>query len=69
MDRTPVSSSNIRSVGYDADSNVLEIEFNNGTVYQYTNVPQSEYDGLVSAASHGSYLHANIKNRYSYTKL
>ena len=69
MDRTPVSSSNIHAIGYDPDSCTLEIEFNNGSVYQYANVPQDEYDGLMSAASHGTYLHANIKNRYSCTKL
>ena len=69
MERTPVSSSNIRSVGYDSDSSILEIEFNNGTVYQYANVPQFEYDGLMSAASHGSYFSANIKSRYAYSRV
>jgi len=69
MDRIPVSSSNLRSVGYDPDSSTLEVEFNSGAVYQYVNVPQSEYDGLMSAASHGSYFSANIKTRYSYTKI
>lgn len=69
MDRTPVSSSNIRSIGYDPDSSTLEIEFNNGTVYQYGGVPQAEYDALMSAGSHGTYFNANIKNRYSYSKL
>lgn len=35
MERTSVTSSNINSIGYDADSQTLEIEFNNGAVYEY----------------------------------
>lgn len=69
MDRTQVSSSTIRSIGYDQASSTLEIEFNSGTVYQYAGVPQAEYDGFLSASSHGTYFNANIKNRYSYTKV
>jgi hypothetical protein len=69
MERTPVTSSNIRSIGYDPASSTLEIEFNSGAVYQYANVPQTEYDSLMSASSHGSYFSANIKGRYSYTKV
>jgi hypothetical protein len=41
MDRTPVSSSNLSSVGYDPDEQILEIEFNGGRVYQYYDVPPS----------------------------
>jgi len=69
MDRDNVVSSNISSIGYDSTTKTLEIEFNDRSVYQYDNVPQNEYDGLMSADSHGSYLHANIKGKYSYNKL
>lgn len=64
MNRTPVSSSNLRSVGYDSSQNVLEIEFHGGRVYQYTGVPESIFRGLMGAASHGKYFHRNIENRY-----
>ena len=46
----------------------LEVEFKTGAVYQYYDVPQSMYDGLMSADSHGRYLDAYIKKggyRYS----
>lgn len=68
MERISVSSSNVRSIGYDADSQTLEIEFNHGGVYQYAGVPGGEYDGLMSAGSKGQYFHTNIKNRYPFTK-
>ena len=69
MNREPVGSSNLRSVGYDAHSQILEIEFNNGTVYQYYNVPQSVYVALMSAPSHGSYHYRHIRLRYNYRRI
>ena len=39
MERKNVVSSNIKSIGYDESAMVLEVEFNNGAVYQYYNVP------------------------------
>ena len=69
MERTPVTSTNIQSIGYDLSSQTLEVEFNSGAVYQYTNVPPGEYEGLMGAGSKGSYLNMNIKGRYSCTKL
>lgn len=69
MERTPVTSSNIQSIGYDADAQILEIEFNNGGVYQYSGVPEYEHTGMMNAESHGKYFHANIKNRHPFVKL
>jgi len=61
MNRTPVSSSNLASVGYDPENMILEIEFHNGGIYQYFNVPESVYRSLMSADSHGKYLWGNYK--------
>ncbi|WP_255197763.1 KTSC domain-containing protein [Halorarius litoreus] len=69
MNRTPVSSSNLSSVGYDADTQTLEIEFNDGSVYQYSNVPTNIYEGLISAPSHGKYFHRNIRDSFNYTQI
>lgn len=69
MNRTPVSSSNILSVGYDDDSFVLEVEFKDGRVYQYFDVPRAEFDALLSAGSIGSYFSANIRNAFAYTPI
>ena len=41
MERTRVSSSNIRAIGYDPQSQALELEFLNGGIYQYLGVPQT----------------------------
>jgi len=69
MDRVTIVSSNIRSVGYDPESSTLEVEFNTGSIYQYSNVPESEYEGLMNAASKGRYLNRNIKDSYQDTKI
>lgn len=69
MDRSPVKSSNIRSIGYDAGSSVLEIEFNTGDVYQYSGVPVAHHQGIMKAESHGKYLNAHIKGRFSFRQV
>ena len=47
MQRTPVSSTAIQSVGYDPAGLLLEIEFTTGKVYQYRGVPPATYAGLM----------------------
>lgn len=70
MTRTPVSSSNIASIGYDSRTRTLEVEFNNGSVYQYHGVPEGIYQGLMGAPSHGEYLDAYVKKGgYAYTRI
>lgn len=64
MNRTLVSSSNLASIGYDAESLVLEVEFNNGRVYQYFDVPQGTYNELMSASSKGSYMNNVVKKQF-----
>lgn len=69
MERTPVESSLVASVGYDPAKSTLEIEFQSGRVYRYFRVPKSVYDDLMKAESKGSYFNANIKGGYSYAKV
>ena len=69
MQKDLVASSNLASVGYSPDTETLEIEFLNGSVYQYYNVPQNMYDELMRAGSKGQFLHAYIKNAYPYSRV
>lgn len=68
MNRVDVDSSNILSIGYDPDSQVLEIEFKDGSIYSYLKVPPNHYDGIMNADSHGKYLNENIKGIYEYER-
>ncbi|WP_290903341.1 KTSC domain-containing protein [Aquabacterium sp.] len=69
MDRTPVSSSNIASIGYDQESSTLEVEFNNGAIYQYFDIGENLYNQLMSADSKGGFLASNIKGSYRFSKV
>lgn len=69
MNRTPVTSSNIASIGYDPGSMTLEVEFKNGAVYQYFDVPDAVYQEFMRADSKGQFLARNIKHNYRYVRL
>lgn len=69
MQRISVSSSNLSSVGYDPQSRTLEVAFHGGGVYQYHGVPPSVHQGLMTAASKGSYLAHHIKGHYAYRRV
>lgn len=69
MNRQSVESSNLASIGYDVENEILEIEFNHGGVYQYFDVSMHVYEELMDADSHGVYFSANIRNDYEYQKM
>ncbi|RZK33075.1 MAG: KTSC domain-containing protein [Hymenobacter sp.] len=69
MERQYVTSSNLRSVGYSAEERILEIEFVNGTLYEYYEVPESEYQYLIQASSCGRYFNMNIRDSYEHNQL
>jgi len=69
MNRDRVQSSNLYSVGYDAEDEILEIEFNDSSVYQYFGIPEYIYSNLMSASSKGSYHHSHIRGKYRYKKI
>lgn len=69
MERKPVISSNINSIGYDEQSSILEVEFNSGRIYQYFNVPKVIYIALMSASSHGTYFNQNVRTSFSYKRI
>lgn len=64
MNRTPVSSTTLTSVGYDPGTLTLELEFTSGTLYQYFDVPESVHLELLSASSLGKYFNQSIRNTY-----
>lgn len=69
MERNAVKSSNIASVGYDTDTRTLEVEYLNGGIYHYLDVPQKSVTEMMSAGSIGKYLHGNIRGKHTCKKL
>lgn len=52
------------AVGYDPDTNELEIEFAGGDVYRYSMVPASVHRELMAAPSIGAFVNREIKPQY-----
>lgn len=69
MERQPVISRNLAEVGYDSELETLEIQFHNGGVYQYYNVPPFMNERLMSADSLGQFFNAEIKGHYPEAKM
>lgn len=66
MKRFPVTSSRIKSVGWEGD--VLEIKFHSGEIYNYFRVSYIEFQNFINAPSLGSAL-TKLDKVHSYKKL
>lgn len=69
MEKIPVRSSHLRAVGYDPATATLEIQFHDGAVYRYANVPATIHAALLAATSKGEYFNLHIKPRYRYRQI
>jgi hypothetical protein len=69
MDRVRVSSTNIRSIGYDEASQALEVEFTSAGIYRYDSVPISLHQRFMAAQSKGRFFDSFVKDKYRTTKL
>lgn len=63
----PVSSSNVACIGF--ENGVLRVQFHNGYVYEYYNVPESVYKDFLHAPSKGQFVHYRLKNFYNYRRI
>lgn len=68
MNYQQVASSNIAAVAYDAEKQILGVQFHRSGIYHYEGVPADVHESLLNADSVGKYFIANIKNAYPYTK-
>ena len=69
MERDLVISTTFKSVGYDPVARLLELEFLDGPVYQYGEIPQIIYEDFKSADSPGAYFNLRIKDHYPYQRI
>lgn len=69
MKRIAVRSSSVKSLGYDEERQVLELEFHSGAVYQYFSVPPIDYARLLDGRSIGRFINACIKDRYPFKQV
>ncbi|MEY2491410.1 MAG: hypothetical protein QOH24_361 [Verrucomicrobiota bacterium] len=62
--RSRVSSSALVAVGYSRRLHALEVEFVNGAVYRYLDVPAQIYRDLISAASKARFYDENVRGHF-----
>jgi KTSC domain len=64
IQRQPVQSSGLAAVGYSKRRHILEIEFTNGAIYRYVEVPPSVHRDLMSAESKARFYDQNVRGKY-----
>ena len=64
-----MASTTLRTVAYDCDRKLLQLEFHNRAVYQYFNVPAAIHDGLLEAPSKGIYFNHFIRDKFDYAQV
>jgi hypothetical protein len=69
MERTKVNADRIRSVGYDGANQLLELEFSDGRVNQYSRVPLEVHRRLMAAPTMVSYFRDNIEDEYTVRRI
>lgn len=69
MEMQEVSSSNIKKVGYDEDTQTMGVIFHNGYFYHFSDVPKEVYEELISDPSIGQQFNATIRNQYEYQNI
>lgn len=66
---TPVKSSNLKAIAYDAGARDLFVLFNTNHLYKYMLVAPEIFGALVSAQSKGKFFAQNIRNVFAYQKI
>ena len=69
MNPVVVRSSSLAQVAYDGRRAILQVEFRDGTAYQYADVPLRIYHDLLRASSKGTYFNHHIRDHFTHTLL
>jgi hypothetical protein len=64
-----VNSSNIKTAKYNTESKDLIVEFNNGSQYEYSDVPWEKFTKFRMSESQGKYFNTNISKTHKYKKI
>jgi len=67
--RNEVESTAIAAVGYSRRLHALEIEFRDGSIYRYAEIPISRYQGLMNAESKAHYYNDHLRGKYGCVRV
>jgi len=69
VERRTINSAMLVSIGYDNKTQILEAEFQSGHLYQYYDIAENIYQGLLNAESYGNYMNQHIIDTYEYEEV
>jgi hypothetical protein len=64
-----VTSSNLKSAVYETESKTLTVTFNNGSIYEYYEVPWTLFTKFRMSESQGKFFNGNISRAFKYKKI
>jgi hypothetical protein len=59
----------VRSIGYDPSNCTLELEFDGGRVYRYSEVPELVYRALMRSESKHEFFMRAVEGRYPFERV
>jgi hypothetical protein len=66
-DPAEVESSSLAKLAYDTQRALLQVEFRDGSIYQFCGVPPQIYEDLLRADSKGAYFNRHIRGSFPHT--
>lgn len=64
-----IKSSNLKKSEYDTETKIMLVEFNNGSKYEYLEVPHQIYTKFRMSSSQGKFFSTEIAKKYKYNKV
>lgn len=65
MEMQPISSGNLRAIGYDRRERLLQVQLSDGKTLQYSGVNEETWRRLKGASSPWSFYRDNIEEEYA----
>ena len=65
---TTLASSCLAKASYQEDHSILQIQFHDGSVYNYSGLPKSLFDAFLRAPSKGAFFHRFIRSHFPCLK-
>jgi len=62
-------SSHVKAIKYEEENRNILIEFNDGSVYMYTNVPPSVWEEFLNHGSKGRFVNIVLRRQYTATRI
>ena len=64
-----IKSSNLKFASFDTTNKILKVTFNNGSIYEYYDIPWQIFTRFRMAESQGKYFNTEISKKYKFKKI